>query len=328
VHARGAATLASEVGRRGHQGATIALTASVLTALAAFPAHASFPGRNGPIVYSKHGDLFAASPQGTVRQITHDSQNEAQPAVSPDGRKLIFLYNDEQGELFDQIFTSDMRGRHRRWVTRPYSRRRWTQPTWSPDGRHVAFVEPTYGYQRLWVSDSDGNGARILARCDDCEMSEPDWGVNDTIVFVRRRRLWVANATGDPDPRMLPIRRLEADRDGVHYYNPTWSPSGRTIAFTEGVFNISVDAVNADGRNHRRLITSHDYFYTDPTDYSHPAGSPDGRRIALNRFRSPPPYGRLRHPSGIYTIRPDGTGLRQVTSAVKDVGAQLFWATR
>ena len=81
---------------------------------------------------------------------------------------------------------------------------------------------------------------------------------------------------------------------GVCGGTPSWSHSGRRIAFTGGG---GVAVMNADGSG-VRAVFGHG---------SLPAWSPDGRRLVF------------RHASGnIATIRTDGTDLRQLTTSGRD----------
>ena len=76
--------------------------------------------------------------------------------------------------------------------------------------------------------------------------------------------------------------------------SPAWSPNGRRLAF---VRDSQIFVRDADGRTHpvRRFANHH----------SNPAWSRDGRRVVFDAGA----YG-----SSIYSVRPDGSGLRALTS--------------
>jgi len=58
--------------------------------------------------------------------------------------------------------------------------------------------------------------------------------------------------------------------------NPTWSPTGRQLAFESARHGrIALYVINADGTGERRLTWS-------TADNTHPAWSPDGSKIAYN----------------------------------------------
>src|SRR5262245_24930085 len=74
---------------------TIALAISTLSSISA-PAHATFPGSNGLIVWSKtfllrDAELFTMNPDGSNQvQLTHNHQTDFDPAWTADGNHLAF----------------------------------------------------------------------------------------------------------------------------------------------------------------------------------------------------------------------------------------------
>ena len=121
------------------------------------------------------------------------------------------------------------------------------------------------------------------------------------------------------DPATGSIRRL-ADFTHPNAVNnaATWSPDGKTIAFDilhwdpTGQFDDGsvVATVPAAGGEIHRLTTP-------DMSMAHPDWSPDGAALVMNSYdlsgvNSTP------HPSNLYTIRPDGSGLRQLTHSSVD----------
>src|SRR5215213_2915255 len=94
---------------------------------------------------------------------------------------------------------------------------------------------------------------------------------------------------------------------------PDWSPNGKRLAFeaSEGLddFNIDLYIMNADGSGVKRITK-------EPTLDRMPSFSPDGMRIAFLRGRWKP--FAEENTGGIYTIRADGTDLRQLTDNARD----------
>jgi len=141
------------------------------------------------------------------------------------------------------LFSVRPDGSHRRRLTRT---RAWEdQPTWSPDGRRLAFTR--------------GSPVCHAATCA---------GSNDT-------SLWTAYASGAPP------RRLTHPPDGYADSAPAWSPDGRSLAFirmspTDDSPVDGIYLVDAAGRTLRRLTQ------TRPLA-SRLFWSPDGRTIAAGR---------------------------------------------
>jgi TolB protein len=196
-------------------------------------------------------------------------------------------------------------------------------PDMAPDGSFVAFQRCGRHTCGIYVINTDGNGLR---RVDDgCRRRPPKCTDNSypaispdgrQIAFVRafgRIRHDQIDHAGIYRMRIdgshirkvsLPATRTAEDGD------PQWSPDGKQIVFVR--HNVSakpkgqqaVFVINADGTGRRR-VTPYNIKAGDGPDWS-----PDGSQIL---FRSPENEDFL--DSDIWTIHPDGTGLRQVTHA-------------
>jgi TolB protein len=120
--------------------------------------------------------------------------------------------------------------------------------------------------------------------------------------------IYLMNADGS-HVRQLTQRKRPS---GAEDTDPQWSPDGRKIVFQR--WNVR-DTVPIDGiaiwtidlaTKHERRLTPWELRAGDTPDWS-----PDGRRILFHSNVAGPP-----DVSGnLYTVRPDGTGLRQLTFA-------------
>jgi hypothetical protein len=97
---------------------------------------------------------------------------------------------------------------------------------------------------------------------------------------------------------------------------PAWSPDGAQIAFVKdldsNLYGPRLYVMNSDGSEQSLIVDG--LFAADP------AWSPSGRRIA---FRGSKPNW---HDTEIFTVRPDGSGLRQVTEN-KDSESSPAWTS-
>ncbi len=148
-------------------------------------------------------------------------------------------------------------------------------PTWSADGKKIAFVSDRDGNREIYVMKVDGT-EQINLTHQAAEDWTPAWSPDGTtIVFASYRdanwEIYSMNADGS-DPQRL-TRSEGAD------YAPCWSPDGQRIAFQsnrDGNWEIYVMA--RDGSDVQRLTDD------EATD-SAPAWSPDGATIAFESYR-------------------------------------------
>lgn len=222
-----------------------------------------------------------------------------------------------------------------------------SSPSWSPEGKRIAFARRLGDDAGIYIMDGDGDNARQLTngRHD----TEPAWSPDGrTIAFVRgtdggpifvvdvdggRLRRVTRNA-GDGSPAWSPdgsklafTRRgggatsiLTVRRSGrnpklvvADGYDPAWSPDGRRLAFARGLVYTS----NADGMHERRISAPESY--EGASDKS-PTWSPDGRTIAFVRYSGS--WGN----DSVYLVDSDGGGQRTLLSGDCRYGDEPAWS--
>ncbi len=173
------------------------------------------------------------------------------------------------------------------------SRRGKFNPSWSPDGRMIAFSQYDPGTSLQKYSLKSGRIESLLQEDDayyDVKLS-PD---GSKIVYGSgvRNHLWVRSLQDGSDRLITP----EHERA----FGPIWSPDGKWIAFNfQGTLSISIWIVSAEGGAARKLTPDDHLYYC----YSF---SPDGEKIAL--------YTRKSGNYEIWTVH-IGTGeLKQITA--------------
>jgi TolB protein len=219
------------------------------------------------------------------------------PEWSPDGRQIAFTRNEDVGEsttfTFDDVFVMDADGSDVRQVTVDEEDLWSGQPTWSPDGKELAYVRGesiastvTSKYGELFRIELDGTGRRRLTTGE--PDTDPDWSPDgDEIVFVRGVNLSSFEESND-DLYVLEVttgrtRQLTRTPPGVYEAAPAWSPDGSRIAFARSARGsqfdgtASIHVIGRDGSG-ERLVLDH-RLYAD-TAYSL-AWSPDGTSIAF-----------------------------------------------
>ena len=145
-------------------------------------------------------------------------------------------------------------------------------PTWSPDGRYIAFTSDRDGSTGIWILDPESGGAYPLTTDRQAAASSPSWSPDGSNVAFD------VNSGGNYD---VYVQRVGSSvptrltRNSARDSDPAWSPGGRHIAFVsdreDGDLEIYV--MDAQGQNVTRL-TNHAGW-----DFA-PVWSPDGKQIA------------------------------------------------
>lgn len=245
-----------------------ALTALLAGALllAPRPAHAAFPGRNGPLIEAVSTETEGELGGGEAKQELQADDGRwilgceedqpdgaangcrdrgfAHPAVSPDGRTVVF---EEDGGL--SRVGVDGSG-HRTLGPFPAS---LTTPVFSPDGRRLAAVRDG---ATIVIVRPDGTLRRVVRG------TSPDWSVRDWIAFIRDDTLFRVRPNGSGLLRLTPRGSC---------LDASWAPDGRRVACASkrGLFTMT-----ASGGNVRRVPAK---LFDIPALVE---WSPDGRLLA------------------------------------------------
>jgi len=160
-----------------------------------------------------------------------------------------------------------------------------TAPTWSPDGRKLAFVSQRDGNREIYVMDAtcdnpDGcsqdavNVTRHAA--DDWT---PAWSPDGSqLAFSSLRdgswEIYVLNTACLDAPETCKDTLQQITSDGNLNISPVWSPDGNRFAYnSKASGNWDIYTMTTDGTNIRQITTA-------PGNDLSPAWSPDGSQIA------------------------------------------------
>jgi WD40-like Beta Propeller Repeat len=333
-----AVALASAVracGLRAVQGGAAGLVLVVVLVTlgtAADSVWASFPGKNGQIVYNWVGpSAYRAGPVATSIRVVDPRSRRVrvlrdcplrdgftdctvgEPRFSPDGRRIAFpniriAGNPIEGWQYFPGFATmaaDGTGFEEHATGNASPAPPWMSYTglaWPPAGDRLLL-------ERALALPDTFKHAIFLATLDGIELSQvtsegtsmPDWASTGEIAFTRMR----------DDPSCYPacsdiwLMRLGATPRRLTFrggHSPSWSPHGTKLAFARldlnrsrrGVYSDDIYTVGRDGRGLRRLTRR---------GGSNPAWSPDGKWIAF-----------IRH-GDIFVVRSTGGRLRRVVNA-------------
>jgi Tol biopolymer transport system component len=295
----------------------LALWASALVGLTlAAPAQAAFPGKPGPLVYSKTsaeevaagieegGGIYSHGPRQRDRpqQLTEDTADSA-PSVSPNGRLIVFSSNREAPGPLAQgrhIFVMKRDGSAVRQLTSGafYD----SNPSFSPNGRKVIFNRSATSLgatSHIFTVSLDGSGLRQLSSGPGSDY-DPSFSPNGrVIVFVSNRR-----PSGRKDRSNIFSMRPNGKRVRLliggprNEYDPDISPNGRKIVFASNRKGTNLFIARINGRHVRALTHRRDCLRGGC--YSSPAWAPDGKHIAYLTTGT--------YSSSVEVMRADGRG--------------------
>ena len=262
-------------------------------------------------------DIYVMNEDGSEQtRLSDDVGSDGDPVWSPDGLLIAFvsLYRENSGNpRRHQLRVMNADGTEQNaWVSR--HKDELGNPTWSPDGRRIAFE----------INDSGDNpeiavvGAGPVHILTDLpEAERPDWSPDGLrIVFHAVDELDRFSTPEHTNIYLIDPEGKEAGRDVSWHRNvglvdltdrsasdwdPKWSPDGRRIVFSSNRDGDSeIYVMNADGSGIAQL--------TDNTasDFD-PIWSSDGKHIAFLSGRDSEPGGE------IYIMNADGSDQTRLT---------------
>ena len=98
--------------------------------------------------------------------------------VSPDGKTIVF-------ELLGDLYTLPIAGGEAKAITTGLAFD--SQPSYSPDGKTIAFVSDRDGADNLWIAGADGSAPRPLTKDKQSLFASPSWTPDGEYVLVSRQ---------------------------------------------------------------------------------------------------------------------------------------------
>jgi Tol biopolymer transport system component len=263
--------------------------------------------------------LFAISAAtGEERQVAGTeypaSMSDGQPAISPDGRALLFARDAETpGQIWTLPLTADLRaaGPQRRVSIPGLNNKECGVPIFL-SSREMLFSAPVQRGRGLLRGSVSGNKpptelAELGANIDTPEVSRD----GRKLIFIREAfdtNIWCLHLDA---PAGREVRRERVIASTLRDQNPSMSPDGRTLAFESnrgGFYEIWLASL--EGSNLRQL-TSFGALTSSPR------WSPDGQQIAFD--------GNKTGKADVYVIPAAGGTPRQLVSDPTDT-QQPIWS--
>jgi Tol biopolymer transport system component len=269
----------------------VGLAAVGLLAGAAPAKRATFPGPNGQLVYTL-SQLYVVNPDGSGKRAVTTSTparpiRAFQPGWAPDGFRITFantVGTSVGGGIW--IINSDGTGGARVGSTQQNDG--W--PTFSPDGRQIAFVRRAGRFDSIFVVNTDGSGLRQVT--NDVTVEDPEWSPDGTrFTFSNGFDLYVVNADGTG------ARNLTAG-EASNARHPAWSPDGSRLAYA--VLN-QVRVIPAAGGASSAVVSG-------LREVWEVSWSPDGTQIAFVND----PGDNIQVQEELYVANADGSNVRRL----------------
>ena len=175
------------------------------------------------------GQANAETPPDRTLEFTAREGTWMHPDVSPDGRTILF-------DLLGDIYAVDAGGGTARPLLTgtPFE----SQPVFSPDGSHIAFISDRSGITNLWVAKADGSEPRMLSRETSLNvMTSPSWSVDGRTVHVSRMvhsllvfEIWAFDLDGAPGVQLTKAGSETWD-ERHNAVGPVASPDGRSLYY-------------------------------------------------------------------------------------------------
>jgi dipeptidyl aminopeptidase/acylaminoacyl peptidase len=153
-------------------------------------------------------------------------------------------------------------------IEKLYMTRQVGRPTWSPDGKQIAFVSNMSGRNNLWLVPSDG-GWPVQLTVSDQRQAAPAWSPDGKWIAYQSDfdgdEQWDIFLVSPTTGRVVNLTQTREIAEG----NPTWSPDGRYLAYevkpkTSAAYEIDVYDMVMREVKHITTKTPQDLSNSDP----------------------------------------------------------------
>jgi serine/threonine protein kinase len=124
-------------------------------------------------------------------EVTHLADNvERRPAVSPDGKRIAYIFWNEKEKRLDQEILNIETGERRRFEMPPDAIRSINQPPvtlrWTPDGKALAYVRDAQEVSNIWTLPLEGGKPRQITGFNENYIAYFDWSPDGKQLVVSR----------------------------------------------------------------------------------------------------------------------------------------------
>jgi serine/threonine protein kinase len=183
----------------------------------------------------------------TLQPLTHGAHIERDPALSPDGKTLIYAEHTKQ---FDLASISVEDGFVRMLTTGGHEEHK---PAWAAHQPKLTWVSERSGLPEIWVRNSDGSERPVVTTKDFEDVNgglfenpslspEGDRLIYGMVDADGVTKLWISSLAGG-----APVRVTNSSRDGIEFTGD-WSPDGKQYVFQQQLHgNLDLMLVRTNG---------------------------------------------------------------------------------
>lgn len=226
-------------------------------------------------------------------QITNGEKHDCDPAVSPDGKRMVFA-SDRTGPFNLYLMTFSEAG----VVQLTQSPKDDRNPAWSADGKLIVFDSRRTGSRDLYeMAPQGGSGFLQLSDSEVIEEFPSYTKAGGLLYTVQPSKMKVRQHFIMISPEKSGLRGATQLTEGNQ---PRLAPDGTKIVFvSQRTKNKDIWIMSADGGLQTQLTT-------DSKDDEDPCFSPDGKQIVFASKRT--------GNHDLWAMNVDGTNVRQLTS--------------
>ncbi|MBT0587721.1 amidohydrolase family protein [Alteromonas oceanisediminis] len=209
--------------------------------------------------------------------------------ITPDGQRMVF-------DMLGDIYIVDSNGGDAQPLTQDFA---WNiHPSVSPDGKEIAFISDRDGLSNVWVMDIDGDNLRQVTSEKENTLHSPKWSPDGDYIIATKGimssrsipagEIWLYHKSGGSG---LAIKeRMNGKKDQKNIADPSFSPDGQYIYYTQDITPGSTFSYNRDPLKSIFAITRFDRetgeeerFISGTGGAVVPTPSPDGKYVAFVR---------------------------------------------
>ena len=161
------------------------LSAAAFAATAAFASAAPSAAQDAADDKAEKPEWDVTLARGKTRDIdfTTSEGTFMSADVSPDGKWIVF-------DLLATIYRMPIGGGEAQSLTADSGVATNYHPTYSPDGKYIAFISDRKGQNNLWVMNADGSNPVQIHQDLDARYKAPAWSADSQYIYVRKETLY------------------------------------------------------------------------------------------------------------------------------------------